>query len=269
MSKGTATPSYRKRLGYHSGLLGGMGLLASVVLVIGNIETHQAIAVAKAADQKASLEQVIPTDLHDNDLLQDTVLIAEPSVEGDDEKGTLIYLARKDQQVVAVAYEQIGYGYAGEITIIMGVSRDGEVLGVRVLSHSETPGLGDRIEAQKSDWILGFNGLSLQNPTESGWQVKKDGGQFDQFTGATITPRAVVKMVKQGLKFFAEHQEFILKQPVPVEDSPSSSGEIEYGTPVTAISRDHAVPVEVSPSSSEELTIEYGTPVTAISRGHD
>lgn len=241
MSKGTATPSYRKRLGYHSGLLGGMGLLASVILVISNIETHEAIAVAKAADQKASLEQVIPTDLHDNELLQDTVLISETSVEADAQRDTLVYLARNQQQIVAAAYKQTGYGYSGEITIIMSVNRHGEILGVRVLSHSETPGLGDRIEARKSDWILGFNGLSLQNPMESGWQVKKDGGQFDQFTGATITPRTIVKMVKQGLQFFAQHRDFILSQPVPVDASPSSSEQpaIEYGTPVTTILRGH------------------------------
>lgn len=242
MSQGTATPTYRKRLGYHSGLLGGMGLLASVVLVISDIETHEAIALAKAADQKASLEQVIPTDLHDNDLLQDTLLISNSSADPAAEGNTLVYLARKDQQIVAVAYEQTGYGYAGEITIIMGVNHHGDVLGVRVLSHSETPGLGDRIEVQKSDWILNFNGRSLSAPSESGWQVKKDGGQFDQFTGATITPRAVVKMVKQGLKFFEQHRDFILNQPVPIE---------------------------IYPSSSEQLAIEYATPATATLRGDD
>lgn len=229
MTKGTATPSYRKRLGYHSGLLGGMGLLASVVLVISDIETHEAITLAKAADEKASLEQVIPPDLHDNNLLEDRLLI--PNESG--EEGTTIYLARQNQQVIAAAFEQSGYGYSGEITLIMSVNRQSEILGVRVLSHSETPGLGDRIEAQKSDWIFSFNGLSLQNPTESGWHVKKDGGQFDQFSGATITPRAVVKIVKQGLAFFEQHKTTILETAPPQLETPEMA--TEFATPTTVV----------------------------------
>lgn len=209
MSKGVMTPSYRNRLGYHSGLLGGMAFLASMALVISNIETHQAIEMAKAADKKAFLEQVIPTDLYDNELLEDTVIISDNSEE------ITIYLARKAQQVVAAAYQTTAYGYAGEIDLIMGVNRQGDILGVRVLSHAETPGLGDKIESAKSQWIFKFNGLSLNNLAETGWHVKKDGGQFDQFTGATITPRAVVKAVKQGLDFFAAHQTQIVEQAAP------------------------------------------------------
>jgi len=209
MSKGVMTPSYRNRLGYHSGLLGGMAFLASMALVIGNIETHHAIEMAMAADKKAFLEQVIPSNLYDNDLLQDTLTIHNR------EEEVVVYLARKEQQVVAAAYQMAGYGYAGEISLIMGISRQGEILGVRILSHAETPGLGDKIEAAKSDWILKFNGLSLNNPNETGWHVKKDGGQFDQFTGATITPRTVVKTVKEGLDFFAAHQTNIIEQLPP------------------------------------------------------
>lgn len=210
MSKGVMTPSYRSRLGYHSGLLGGIAFLASMALVISNIETHHAIEMAVAADKKAFLEQVVPTNLYDNDLLQDTLTIRNH------EEDVVIYLARKKQQVVATAYQMSGEGYAGKINLIMGVNRQGEILGVRILSHAETPGLGDKIEVAKADWILKFNGLSLNNPNEAGWHVKKDGGQFDQFTGATITPRAVVKTVKEGLDFFAAHQTDIIEAVLPV-----------------------------------------------------
>jgi electron transport complex protein RnfG len=88
----------------------------------------------------------------------------------------------------------------------MGVAPDGKLLGVRVVSHAETPGLGDKLELAKSDWILSFTGRSLDDPPPKGWAVKKDGGEFDQWTGATITPSAVVKAVKRGLEFFAAHR---------------------------------------------------------------
>lgn len=224
MNKGIAVPSYRQRLGYHAGLLGGIGLLASMVLVITDIETRVAIAQAKAADQKASLEQVIPKELYDNDLLQDILLITETDQTTATSTNVPIYLARQGKQVVAAAYQQVGYGYSGEIRVIMGINIQGEILGVRVLSHTETPGLGDKIEERKSDWILGFNGKSLQNPLADGWRVKKEGGEFDQFSGATITPRTVVQIVRHGLEFFARHQQQILTQPLPLPKPTDSLG---------------------------------------------
>jgi electron transport complex protein RnfG len=98
-------------------------------------------------------------------------------------------------------------GYNGEIKLLIGIKYNGELAGVRVISHKETPGLGDKIDAKKSDWILKFEGLSLTNPTESKWKVAKDGGEFDQFTGATITPRAIVEAVKKSLVFFQQHRD--------------------------------------------------------------
>ncbi|HOV05508.1 MAG TPA: RnfABCDGE type electron transport complex subunit G, partial [Kaistiaceae bacterium] len=99
----------------------------------------------------------------------------------------------------------------GAIRILMGVASDGGLLGVRVLQHAETPGLGDKIEAAKDDWILGFFGLSFGNPPKEKWAVRKDGGQFDQFSGATITPRAVVGAVRTGLEFFEANRERLTK----------------------------------------------------------
>ena len=93
-------------------------------------------------------------------------------------------------------------GYSEAIRLIVGISPTGTIIGARVTRHRETPGLGDQVELQKSNWILQFNGRSLAKPLPAAWQVKKDGGQFDQLTGATITPRAIVTALRQGLEFF-------------------------------------------------------------------
>ncbi len=212
MIRAVKHPGYRNRLVYHGGLLGTMALLTSAALVIGNLETHDQIAQRLDEDMQASLRQVIPPNLYDNDLLQDSVLIAPLNNNAGDHTGVRVFRARKQGHVVAVAFQLKASGYGGVINLIMGVNRKGEILGVRVISHAETPGLGDKIETQKSDWILGFNGRSLRKPDPAGWKVRKDGGRFDQFSGATITPRAVIKAIKQGLQFFAGHQQTLLSE---------------------------------------------------------
>lgn len=197
-------PSYRKRVGYQAAILGGFATLSAAFLAIGDNSTRDAIAERLREDVKASLSQVIPPDIHDNDLLENTITL--------DDKGhpVLFYRATKEDKPTGVAFSVTGKGYAGDIVLIMGVSPAGEMLGVRVLSHMETPGLGDKIEEKKTDWIFSFNGLSLDNIPMQEWAVKKDGGRFDQFSGATITPRAVVKAIKEGLLFYKSHREEIL-----------------------------------------------------------
>lgn len=207
---GVASPSYRKRIGYQAMLLGGMATLASALLVLGDLETRDDIALRQAEDLKASLSQVLPESLHDNDLLSDVLTIPAGS-EG--EKPLTVYRAHLNETISAVAFEVSAIGYAGPITSIMGVSADGKVLGVRVLSHAETPGLGDRIEVNRDNWILSFNGHSMDNTSAKQWHVKKDGGKFDQFTGATITPRAVVKSVYEGLQTFSRYRVQLLSTP--------------------------------------------------------
>ena len=96
--------------------------------------------------------------------------------------------------------------------MLIAINTDGSVSGVRTLLHKETPGLGDKIDEKKAGWIRQFEGLSLSRPAQSDWKVKKDGGQFDQFTGATITPRAVVKAVKNALHFFEENRDDLFKE---------------------------------------------------------
>lgn len=185
----------RAKLSYQTLLLGCVALLTSGALAVASRTTGPDIQAAAMRDLKESLAQVLPGH-YDNDLLQDTVLI--PTAAGE----VTVYRARRGGQVDAVVFQSVGYGYAGPIVCIMGVSREGELLGVRVLSHKETPGLGDKIEPAKSRWIFAFDGKSLGDPAEDKWAVKKDGGVFDQFSGATITPRGVVRAVKNGLLLF-------------------------------------------------------------------
>jgi len=197
-----AEPTYRKRVGYQSSLLGGFSTLAAALLMLGYNSTYEPIARRRADDLLESLAQVLPDSLHDNNLLDNAIVI-------DDSNGKplTIYRAMKDQHITGFAYRATAQGYAGEISLMLGLRPDGELIGVRVLAHAETPGLGDKIEKNKSNWILGFNGRSLSNTSESEWHVKKDRGRFDQFSGATITPRGVVKAIHDGLVFFKQHHQ--------------------------------------------------------------
>ncbi|MCG8023509.1 MAG: electron transport complex subunit RsxG [Candidatus Thiodiazotropha endolucinida] len=200
---------YRKRVGYQAMLLGGFSTLATALLVAGNLATRDAILERQKEDLHHSLSQVIPSEQYDNDLLENPLQLDGPQGEP-----LTVYRGTEGMQISALAWEISGQGYAGEIRLILGLDADGSILGVRVLSHAETPGLGDKMEVAKDDWILDFNGLSLGQPPADQWQVKKDGGRFDQFSGATITPRAVVQAIKGGLEFFQEHRTELLNPPV-------------------------------------------------------
>ena len=202
-------PSYRQRVGYQAMLLGGFSTLATALLVAGNLATKEAIIERQQEDLQDSLSQVIPSGCYDNNLLEQPLQLQDSQG-----RPVTIYRGTLGMQISAMAWEISGQGYAGEIRLILGLDAAGEILGVRVLSHAETPGLADKIEVEKNDWILGFNGLSLGNPPAEQWQVKKDGGRFDQFSGATITPRGVVKAIKQGLSFYQTHRTELLNPPV-------------------------------------------------------
>ena len=164
------------------------------------------IAVRANEDRLNSLAQVLPKTLSAGNPLENVVTLHD-----DEGKPVTVYRAEKAGEITGLAYEISGTGYAGEIRLMLGVDPQGKILGVRVLAHKETPGLGDKIETKKGDWILRFSGLSLGNPPDAGWKVKKDGGQFDQFAGATITPRGVVAAIRRGLQFFHSHQAELVK----------------------------------------------------------
>lgn len=196
----TAAP-FRERVSYQAMLLGGFSFIATALLVIGNLATRDVIAERMREDLRASLAQVIPASVHDNDLLANPL-----SVTDDAGLPLTVYRGTVGLHVTALAWEIVGKGYSGDIRLVLGVNTAGEVLGVRVLSHAETPGLGDKIEVARDDWILGFDGLSLNDPPIERWKVDKDGGQFDTFSGATITPRAVVDAIRGGLAFFQRNR---------------------------------------------------------------
>jgi len=166
------------------------------------------------------LNTIVPAESYNNDLLSDTIIIEPDPLLGNTVE-TVAYRARKNGKKIAVVFSSIApNGYNGPINLLIGVNADGTLAGVRVVKHRETPGLGDAVSLTYSDWILGFDGRSLGNPEERGWKVKRDGGVFDQFTGATITPRAVVKAVYNALLYFEQNQDMLFSvQPAEAKKS--------------------------------------------------
>ena len=184
--------------------LGLAGLLATLLLAGTWWLTREDIVAAEHRAQMQALEIVLPPERYDNDLVNDRVqarAIAWLGLES-----ATVHRARLAGEPSALVIEAIAPdGYAGPIRLLIAVGSDGRVLGVRVTGHQETPGLGDDIEVERSDWITRFTGRALGDPPAEAWAVRKDGGQFDQFAGATITPRAVVRAVKRCLEFVARH----------------------------------------------------------------
>lgn len=174
--------------------------------------TRERIAENERATLLRKLHRLIPPESHDNVLLQDTLQVQNRILLGSAEPVT-VYRARLHGEPVALVIEALAPdGYSGTIRLLVGINIDGSLGGVRVVAHRETPGLGDAIEEERSDWILGFTGKSLQDPALQKWAVKKDGGAFDQLTGATITPRAVVKAVRQALLYYRDRKEALFAQ---------------------------------------------------------
>lgn len=149
---------------------------------------------------------ILPSE-HDNDIFTDIIQVKNKNLL-DQHKPVNVYRARKQNQPVAVIINSVAPdGYNGNIELLVAIRFNGTLAGVRVVNHKETPGLGDAIDENRSDWILKFKNLSLINPDKKGWAVKRDGGEFDQFTGATITPRAIVKAVYNTLRYYKEHRD--------------------------------------------------------------
>ena len=185
----------------------GLFAIATVGLVaVLQQATAGRIANAEREAQVRALSEILPQGSYDNHLLDNSIQLHDPLL-GSKSPQTA-YIALKDGKPSAVILRATGPdGYSGAIHLLIGIQADGRLAGVRVLGHRETPGLGDKIELAKSAWIRSFDGKSLSNPGEDGWAVKKDRGEFDQFAGATITPRAVVKAVHKALQYFDANQE--------------------------------------------------------------
>lgn len=215
----------------------GLGLFAIVTagsIGIAQVATKDRIEKNEQIAQAKALHEIVPQSTYDNDLLNDTISLTHDEVHselnvrllGPIADDAVAYVARKDGKAHTVILPVTAPdGYTTQIDMIVGIKLDGRLAGVRIIDHKETPGLGDKIEAQKHPWIFQFAGLSLLNPEEKSWAVKKDGGEFDQFTGATITPRAVVRSVKLAMKFFEQHgkalaadKEYTLKSHTSLEE---------------------------------------------------
>ena len=190
--------------------------------LLAGVDKLTATRIAEQEEQAIlnQLGQIVGPDLYNNKMLSDLFSFRD-ELYFPRGQSVLVYRARMDGNEVAVILKLAAVnGYNGKINLLVGIREDGTLCGVRVTSHKETPGLGDAIEAERSDWILGFFDRSLSNPLPGGWSVKRDGGEFDQFTGATVTPRAVVEAVQLALEFFAGHKSFLFETAVQ-----SSSGE--------------------------------------------
>jgi electron transport complex protein RnfG len=187
-------------------ILGLFAVAGTGLVALTHDGTAERIAENERQSLLRSLHQIITPDSHDNDIYTDTIEVSNPLLGTN--QPVMVYRARLGKLPVAAVIASIAPdGYAGTIKLLVGISYDGTLAGVRVVSHKETPGLGDAIEAERSDWILGFNGRSLGDPDEKRWKVKKDGGIFDQFSGATITPRAIVGAVHNTLRYFQNNRE--------------------------------------------------------------
>lgn len=190
-------------------LLGLIALLGTSLLAGVNALTHERIVEQEKLRILRQLNELVPAGSYNNDLLEDSMEIDDAAFFHHPNPVT-VFRARLDGQLVAVLMlVTAADGYNGDIRLLSGIDADGTLLGVRVISHRETPGLGDPIELARSDWILGFTGKSLLEPKSSDWAVKRDGGEFDQFTGATITPRAVVKAVHNTLLYFEANRQLL------------------------------------------------------------
>jgi electron transport complex protein RnfG len=178
-------------------------------------QTRDRIAANEREALMRKLNVLIPRDRYDNKLFEDTIQVRDQTLLGTDEPVT-VYRARLGGKPVALVITPVAPdGYSGTIKLLVGIAVDGTLTGVRVTAHHETPGLGDAIEEERSDWIYGFNGKSLDHPPLDQWRVKRDGGAFDQLTGATITPRAIVKAVKNSLLYYREHRAELFANALP------------------------------------------------------
>lgn len=194
-------------------ILAGFALAGTGVVATIHSLTEERIIESERQALLKSLYELIPPSRFDNQPDQDFIEINNPLL---GPYPSRIYRIRKGGEPVASVLQIVApNGYSGDIQLLLAVELDGTVAGSRVTSHLETPGLGDKIELRKSDWITHFTGTSLSEPKPEQWGVKKDGGVFDQFTGATITPRAVVQAIKNALTFYQRERSTLFEAPTP------------------------------------------------------
>lgn len=210
------TASLGLSISSNSAILGVFALLCTAIIAGTYLGTEDTIIEQQRQAQLKALYQIVPREQHDNNLLQDNIPFESEAL--GHRKSQTLFLARKaqlgKQQPLTVIYPVTARdGYSGDIDFIIGINiADSSIAGVRVINHKETPGLGDKVDLRKSDWVLDFNGHRLGDPDSEGWAVKKDGGIFDGFTGATITPRAVIVAIANALRYHHNNIDSLLQQ---------------------------------------------------------
>ncbi|MCP4406460.1 MAG: electron transport complex subunit RsxG [Gammaproteobacteria bacterium] len=187
-------------------LLGAFAVAGTSGVVLVHHQTKERIAANERAELLRSLHEIIPDSAYDNDIVKDSLQVTAEALDG--KEPSTIYLARKRNLPVGAVLTAVApAGYNGSIKLLVGIYYNGSLAGARVVSHRETPGLGDKIEIRRDPWITIFDGRSIGDPPIAKWKVRHDSGVFDQFTGATITPRAVVNAIRQSLLYFDQHKE--------------------------------------------------------------
>ena len=159
------------------------------------------------------LDALIAPSAHDNDLLSDRITVTAPDMLGIESPVPIFRARLQGQPVAAVIYTIAPDGYQGPIEMLVAIALDGNLIGVQIVRHRETQGLGDQFENRRADWLHNFKGRSLNDPPQQRWSVRKDGGDFDEFTGATITPRAIVRATRRALEFYNSQRDRIFAAP--------------------------------------------------------
>lgn len=190
-----------------------VGVVAAAAVLGTDAITRARIARNESAQVLKVLRTVLPEGAYDNRPDLDRIMVTDPTLLGSREPLPVYRARRGDQPVAAVITTVTRAGYAGPIRLLVGVDAAGAVIAVHVIAHTETPGIGDRIEEARSDWIRRFTRHSLRDPEPSGWGVRADGGTFDQLTGATITSRAVVRAVRDAELYFDNNKDLLLAAP--------------------------------------------------------
>ena len=205
----------RKAIQKNANVLATFAIVCTAIVGTVHLLTKDKIEQQKQQQLLDRLSQVIDPTSYNNEIIKDCTMVNI----GPTAQAHAAYIASYNDLPVAIAITATAPdGYNGNIDVIVGITTAGVVSGVRVLSHNETPGLGDKIELDRNSWITSFNGKKINGNPDSRWKVAKDGGMFDQFTGATITPRAVVKVVHNTVVYFNENKEALFNQPKNCED---------------------------------------------------
>ena len=218
------SPKYGKTTITNALALGVFAVGTALILSLTYSGTKERIAESQRIAEEKALLEVIGNTEFDNNLLEDLIpLQADQTSRLNAVKGARARVVRTGGEIQGFIFPAVAPdGYSGKIHLLVGMAVDGSLMGVRVVDHKETPGLGDRIDTRKSDWILGFAGKSLALPRRERWAVKKDGGDFDAFTGATITPRAVVKIVKTALAIGDADMQILIETALASESEPAT-----------------------------------------------